>query len=450
MAVGLLQALVALVLLVRCAATRARRRRAERDLAGLEARPEEAALLPDRHLRALVEGVGELATETHPGFRPAAVSVPLAAALVPRARRMLADLGASPAWGARDRRFRAGSLVLLGRAPHAASLRPLTVVLHGGDPEAVALASAALGEGARVYPGAAVPLASVLRATEGVSSLTTAWALDRALAAEPSQASGLARDPSPRVRRRAVAAAAASPPAAGSPALAVVPEATRDPDEDVRAAACRALGKLPPEAGLALLTGALLDPSPKVAKAAAAALGEPGTRAAGALLVRRLPSAGADLVPDLLRALEGVKGPLPQPAVEWLSGSDPRLAALGARCATVMSGAGAAWPAVVRLLGHRTPAVRTEAARACGAFARRLPPGADRSAIADALLAVLREEPDVATLGAIGDALAASGDPVAAQAILGRMPSLDRPGRERLLESVALGELVGPARGGGR
>jgi len=453
-AVGLLQGAMALVLFVRCAATRRRRRRAERDLAGLEARPAGLTQLSDVRLRALVEGIGELATETHPTLRPPDASASLAQTLCPRVTRLLAELGGSWPSSTRDRRARAGSLVLLGLAPNVASLRPLTTALHGDDPGMVSLASAALGQGASHYPGAAVALASVLRSRPGVGSLTTAWALDRALRVDRSRLPAVAAASSPRARRCAVAVAAAAaaslPPTEAMVPLALVQEATRDRDDHVRTAACRALGKLPAEAGLALLAGGLLDSSAQVTRAAAAALGELGTRAAAAVLAKRLPTADADLVPHLLRALEGVTGALPQETLGWLSGDDDRLTALALRCAVAMRGAEAAWPTVIGLLGHATPGVRTAAARASGAFLRRLPPGPERSGVIQALLSVLQTEQDVPALGAIGDALAVSGDTVAAQSILARMPELGRPGRERLIESVALGELLGPPRRGAR
>jgi hypothetical protein len=367
--------------------------------------------------------------------------------LRPRAARLLETLVPARSTSARDRRARAGSLVLFALAPHSSVLRPLTSALRSEDPEVVPLASAALGAGASQYPGAAVALAAVLRSHHGVGSLTTAWALGRALGRDPSQPGLLAGDSSPRVRRSAVlaaaAAAAALPAADGIALLSLVQAATRDRDDRVRATACRALGKLPPEAGLALLAGALHDPSAEVAKAAAAGLGDMGTRAAGALLVQRLPTAAVGLAPVILRALEGVKGSLPREALEWLSGRDDRLVAIGLQCAVAMSGAEVASPTVGGLLRHAKPSVRTEAARASFAFLRRLGPGPERAAIVDALLSALQTELDVPTLGAIGDALAAAGDLVAAQSMLARMPGLDRPGRERLLESVALGELLG-------
>jgi HEAT repeat protein len=206
-------------------------------------------------------------------------------------------------------------------------------------------------------------------------------------------------DPDWRVRASSIRAVGRLAIRAAVPDLVA---ALRDPQVEIRVVAAAALWRLPDPAAVPPLVELLSDGDPAARQWAALALGVTGDSRATPHLVRILSDANAEVRMDSLRSLGRIGDPdalaeLLGFAADGTRAEDERLEAVGALSALR---APAKVPALLRLCGDPTPAVRLRAVQAVGRVAtgaavaplrrrqaRERDPGV-RRAIAEALLAL--------------------------------------------------------------
>lgn len=377
-----------------------------------------------------------------------------------RLRRQLVAQLASRAgrWrGAKHRRVRLRSellagLELLEELPAEEELPLVVQLLHLADVLVVARAAAVVARRPQAYAGALVPLAGVLRDAAPLSRPHLEHALRALATAHPEMIPLLASDPSPRVRRNVVHAAGTAltgrAPGVG-PELQdgltkLIISGARDPDEGVRAVACRSLQPLPPPRRLAELERLLHDGCAGVRVAATQslrALPDPG---AIPLLVARLEGAPPALTREILRSLSAVTAP-PRSEIDRLIGrlaQGKRIERVAALRALGALGGEAEAHRIVELVKDPNPKIRLEASLALASIGRLPELPLRGTEVVQRLCDRLLQERNERVAAALVEALASSGDVQSTAPMMARIESSSPVLREQLVEGLALLDLL--------
>jgi hypothetical protein len=433
-----------LCVLVAASVARSRRSaRVARTLAALESASEERGLRLPAHLgrdltRELLGGP--------PERRGQAVSVRAAVAGRALAAECLRALLVRRHYAAQTENA-LGLLSILRSSALASEADVLARALSSRDPALQVHAAAVLGSRAARLASLAPAVADVIRQGSGLGRLTLTWALREMMRAEPGFIAQHARDPRPAIRRAAFAAAASWSARAESRAYAewlgeLAIQGLSDADERVRVLACALLPEFPSPAGIEALARTTTRGSTETRAAAASALAAIGSEDSVMALATALRKAGPNLVPLILEALSCAPGPPPAALAHWLGERDAESALAAVRAVGAIRGGFVLAQAVVPFLRHQDATLRAEAARACGRFLCELPPGETVRALLSALGSRVGEDEDLEVVGALGRALALSGDARAAEPLLAAIATASPAAREALIESLALLELL--------
>lgn len=344
----------------------------------------------------------------------------------------------------------AGCLAIVARQRREENLHLLLSALWQASPEIRTVAAQAIRQSADDLPAAAVPLSMALREGRGVGTYTVAAALRAVLVRHQDLIAPLAADPSPRIRRIAVACAgaltadASQRPAASqlpSALLAIAPSALSDDDGTVRAEACRWL--YADHASFNRLCDMLGDPHEPVRVAAARSLARGGAPGGLAAVARALPFAKPHTLRDTLNAIAAEDAP---PAPELLQdlARVGTAASLALACLSVAAPDRATVESLLRLVMDDSLDLnlRRGAARALALLARHPDAVFRQTAAAARLSAVLDSEIDDEILASAVDAIAVAGTGEEAAALVARIGTAGRFLREKIVEGLAINAFV--------
>lgn len=433
-----------LAIAVAAAAARERRRHARRMLASRLSTPTSA-----HEAMRLADAIGTAATVWAVGTRPPLPPGHWSGARTHAASWLARRLRGRPQRPApHSLRRTVGCLSIVAHNSSEADLQLLMLALFSKNAmEIRSAAAAAIGRSADVFPGAVFAMATALRESVGLGTTTLGTALQRVLARTPDQIPAFASDPSPSIRRIAVACARSiaadcfERTMPTSEAMVVCRAALRDDDAEVRAEACRFLREDPTAAPL--LTERLSDSGDGVRTAAAAALAAIGTPDAILAIARSLSHSRPQTLRQTLNAVASESVSAPVELLQWI-GAGGNSAAMALACISVVrpeKRVVAALLAIVESDGHDLN-LRRGAMRAIALLARQRDSAAHDRTPLERLLRLLDNETDDEILASAVDAIAIAGGSLEAAVLVGRIGTAGRFVRERIVEALALNAFV--------
>jgi len=339
-----------------------------------------------------------------------------------------------------------GALLLLAQSsgPHDANelFRSLLLRQRG----IVAHSSVTIGLSTKSFAGSSVVLLSVLRDFRGLGSLTMRWAVEMVFAQDPRQLIAVAKEPDPGLRALIITCAGRAARALGTsapsePYRAMCRSAMSDASDVVRIAAARALQGAGDAMSFAALSSALDDPSEDVQSAAADALAATRQSQALLLLAEKLLSANVEVRHRILASIADHRPVAPPELLRWLSSDD------GARMDSALEIL-AVCRAEQRVIDAMFSAINRDDVLSTRAAAKALAVLVRSNAALfrngqnfDRMISQL-ENDDAETVGSFIEALALTGDERVIGPLMGRIPTGGRYIREKVVEGLALLELM--------
>ncbi|HYI08877.1 MAG TPA: HEAT repeat domain-containing protein [Thermoanaerobaculia bacterium] len=343
-----------------------------------------------------------------------------------------------------------GALLLLSRHPGPDDVHLFCRALFAPDKALRPFAAMCFGREPQTVGPAVVALTAAIREHEVIGLQTGVWALRRALSVSPDQILALETDPSPIVRLAAVRAATAVLDRLNDLGQLhqVEPYATmcrallKDDDVRVRTSAVAALRAMRDEQSTQALVAALDDQSEYVRIAAAEALAWSGRETAILELAARLADASPRVRTHILNSLARWRAPVPPSLLTWLDEDDEVRAASALAAIGMLEPEPSTLRTLLAFAGNAQDDLKREACHAIARIARSAPALCRDHVHLSRIIELLESESDAIVVATLAEALGSAGSRDALQPLMGRIATVGRYERERIVEALALIEIA--------
>ncbi len=343
-----------------------------------------------------------------------------------------------------------GALLLLSRHPAPEDIHLFCRVLFAPDKTLRPFVAMCFGREPQTVGPAVVALTAAIRDHDVIGLQTSVWALRRALSVSPDQILSLENDPSAIVRLAAVRAATTvldrltdlAHMHQAEPYARMCRSALGDEDVRVRTAAATALRAMRDEESSQALVAALDDQSEYVQIAAAEALAWSGREAAILELATRLADASPRVRTHILNSLARWRAPVPPRLLAWLDEDDDVRAACALATIGMLEPEPSTLQAVLVFAENAQDDLKREACHAIARIARSAPPLCRDPLHLSRIIRLLESESDAVVVGTLAEALGSAGSRAALQPLMGRIATVGRYERERIVEALALIEIA--------
>lgn len=345
-----------------------------------------------------------------------------------------------------------GALSLLAQSqPFSATL--VTRALFSSNPAVATHAADALGRLAETFAGGSLAVITAFRGRRGLGGATAAHALTILFDRYPHELFQFSEDPDDAIRARIVRCSGRAMRAAGGKSRQHIHrfrdlcvKALQDDGENVRAAAVEALAWAHDVRVIPLVTAALADSSPTVRSMAVDVLARTGLPSAVMAIAEHLETLPAGERQQARGVVMTRHPPAPDTLLNWLRDDDP------ARRGAALELLAAAPPdqrtidAVLDLCADDDILTVRAAARTLAAMVRLSPFLFRREGNLERLLSL--DTDDVESIGTFVETLALTGDDRVIEALMARIPISGRYVREKVVEGLALFDLIRNGSGG--